>query len=198
MLEFRCSTRWLVVLCTLGLTACADYVKRADYDAALGELRSRDAAMQAQIDSNRSAIDQLRQSMESRLATHEARITELAGRLHVDMNVHFGFDDAQLRPQDRETLDDFARVIGEHHAAAHVTVEGFTDAAGSASYNKRLGQRRADAVRDYLVSAGLSADRVASVSYGKSRERQLQPGAWGDSGAANRRVTLVVDLPPTG
>ena len=188
----------LIACCALSLTACADFVKREEYDAVVSELRSRDNSLQGQIDANKASIAELRQSLESRLSAHEARINELAGRLHVDMNVHFAYDEANLRDQDRATLDSFAEVISGHHANAHVTVEGFTDAAGNASYNKRLGQRRADAVRDHLVSnGGLNADHVTAVSYGEESKRQLAPGAWGDDGLANRRVTLVVDLPPS-
>ncbi|MCB1606978.1 MAG: OmpA family protein [Xanthomonadales bacterium] len=177
-------------------SGCSNYVKREDYDAVVSELRSRDSSLQSQIDANKSAIEQLRSSLEARLSAHEAQIQQLAGRLHVDMNVHFAYDSADLREQDRGTLDAFSQVINGHHPNAHITVEGFTDAAGNAAYNQRLGQRRADAVRDYLVSSGLGADRVTAVSYGEERKRQLSPGAWGDNGLANRRVTLVVDLPP--
>jgi peptidoglycan-associated lipoprotein len=174
----------------LALGACSNYVKREEFDAAIGDLDRRVAA-------NEAAIADLRRSLEARLDAHEARFTELAGRLHVDMNVHFAYDSATLRPEDQPTLDDFARVLREHESGAQVTVEGFADPAGSASYNKRLAQRRADAVREFLVGdGGLDDGRVRSVSYGEAAERQLAPGAWGEGGDANRRVTLVVDLPP--
>lgn len=180
----------------LSLGACSNYVKRTDFDAAMNELRARDSAIEAKADANAAAIASLKASLEAKLAEHEAKLMELAGRLHVDMNVHFAYDKADVRDQDKATLDKFAKVIRDHHGDAKVTVEGFTDAAGDAGYNKRLGKRRADAVRDYLVSQGLNADQVVSVSYGESSERQQSPGAWGDNGLANRRVTLVVDVPP--
>jgi peptidoglycan-associated lipoprotein len=75
-----------------------------------------------------------------------------------------------------------------------ITVEGFADPAGSASYNRRLGERRADAVRDYLVQNGLSADNLRAVSYGEASNRQVERGKTRDEGASNRRVTLVVDF----
>ena len=186
----------IAATCVLGLSACASYVKKEDFDRVVGELRSEQSSIKSQVDANRAAIDSLRQTMEQKLAEHDAKLAELAGRLHVDMNVHFAYDDATLRDADKPALDAFAKVIGEHHPQAAVTVEGFTDAAGNASYNKQLGQRRADAVKDYLVSAGLSGDNLRAVSYGEAKERQLSPGSWGDDGLANRRVTLVVDLPP--
>jgi peptidoglycan-associated lipoprotein len=188
----------IAAVCVLGLGACANYVKKEDFDRVVGEIRSEQSSLRSQIDANKAAISSLRTTMEQKLAEHDAKLLELAGRLHVDMNVHFAYDDAALRDADKPALDSFARVIREHHPAASVTVEGFTDAAGDASYNKQLGQRRADAVRDYLVSAGLNAENVRAVSYGESSERQLAPGAWGEAGLANRRVTLVVDLPPVG
>ncbi|MCK7595457.1 OmpA family protein [Pseudomarimonas salicorniae] len=186
----------LATACALALGACTSYVKKEDFDRTLGELRSEHAALKSQVDANRSAIESLRQSMEKRLADHDAKLTELTGRLHVDMNVHFAYDDATLREVDKPALDSFAKVIREHHPQASVTVEGFTDAAGDPTYNKQLGQRRAEAVKDHLLAAGLAADKLRAVSYGEAKDRQLSPGAWGDGGLANRRVTLVVDLPP--
>ena len=91
-------------------------------------------------------------------------------------------------------LDDFAKVISQHYPGAVVTVEGFADPAGSTSYNRRLGERRADAVRDYLVQSGLSADHLRAVSYGEATNRQVERGQTREAGAPNRRVTLVVDF----
>lgn len=77
-----------------------------------------------------------------------------------------------------------------------MTVEGFTDPAGTASYNKRLGQHRADAVKEYLATAGgFETTQLKAVSYGEARNRQVAPGARGpgDEGLENRRVALVID-----
>ena len=68
--------------------------------------------------------------------------------------VHFEFSKSELREPDRPVLDRFAAVVKEYYPGAIVTVEGFTDPAGSAAYNRKLGQRRADAVKEYLASAG--------------------------------------------
>src|SRR3546814_12275458 len=95
--------------------------------------------------------------------------------------------DLTLREQDKPFLNEFASVIREHHPNVLVTVEGFADPAGSAAYNKRLGQRRAEAVREQLVQAGgLRADKVRAVSYGEDANRQVVAGAWGPEGEANR------------
>ena len=174
------------------MAGCSNYVKRTDYDAAISKLQSNDAQMQQQLDS-------LKADMEQRFAKYDASLTEMQGRLRVDTVAHFEFNKADLNDRDKAMLQDFAQVMKAHHSNAVVTVEGFTDPAGSSAYNKRLGQKRADAVRDYLVqTGGLDASKVRAVSYGKARNRQVVPGATGDAGEPNRRVALVIDHAPSG
>ncbi len=175
------------------LASCASYVKKEDYDAAIDELRNRDAAQQAQIDGLSSEMAQLKADLQERFARYDKAIAEAAGRLRVDSGAHFAFDSAELRDEDKAALDDFAKVIRERHPGTLVTAEGFTDAAGSSGYNRNLGQRRAEAVRDYLLAQGLAADQVRAVSYGQASNRQVVAGAWGDEGQPNRRVALVID-----
>ncbi|HEU4669222.1 MAG TPA: OmpA family protein [Dyella sp.] len=180
----------LVPLCLMGIAlgGCSNYVKKTDFDAAISELRANDQKQQQEIEA-------LTQDMQQRFAKYDAQITALQGRINVDTAAHFAFGDATLRDQDKPLLDDFAKVIAQHHPDALITVEGFTDPAGSASFNKRLGMKRADAVRDYLVNTGgLSADKVRAVSYGEAGNRQVQKGQIRDAGADNRRVTLVIDF----
>jgi peptidoglycan-associated lipoprotein len=112
------------------------------------------------------------------------------------MPVHFEFASAELREADRPVLDRFASVVREYYPDAVITVEGFTDPAGSAAYNRRLGKQRADAVRTYLASNGqLPSTQLKAVSFGETKERQVAPGAKGpgEKGLENRRVALVVD-----
>ncbi len=181
----------------LGLTAvvafagCSNYVKRSEFDATVAQLQQTDKNLQQQIDS-------LSQDIEQRFAQYDAKITKLEGRIRVDTVAHFDFDQSTLSPQDKAMLDDFANVMSEHHADAVVTVEGFTDPAGSAAYNKRLGKKRAEAVRDYLVGQGMNADQLRAVSYGEDGNRQVKSGAAGDNGAPNRRVALVIDFAGQG
>lgn len=172
------------------LVGCGSYVKRDE----LAVLHDNDRRMQQQIDGLEARMSELSDELRVRFERYDAVITEMQGRVRVDMTAHFGFDEATLREEDKPALDDFARVISGHHPDVVVTVEGFTDPAGSAGYNRRLGQRRAEAVAEYLTSAGgLSADQVRAVSYGEAPERQVVPGATHDTGMANRRVALVID-----
>ncbi len=116
--------------------------------------------------------------------------------IRFNVPVHFDFDKADIRDLDRQVLDRFASVVKQFYGQATVTVEGFADPAGSEAYNRRLGQRRADAVKRYLTTTGgLRADQVKAVSYGEAANRQVVPGARGPgmTGIENRRVALVVD-----
>lgn len=175
----------------VALGGCHGYVKRGDFDAAIAELRANDQKQQQQIDG-------LTQQMQERFAAYDAKIAQMEGRVRVDAMAHFAFNDATLRDEDKPLLDDFAKVVTAHYPEAVVTVEGFADAAGGRRFNQRLGQRRAEAVRDYLTSTGgLSADRVRAVSYGKATNRQVLKGKSGDGAEPNRRVTLVIDYAGT-
>lgn len=184
----------LTAALVVALGACSSYIKREEYDATLAELRDNDAQLRADVDALESRMAQLERDLQTRFRDYDAAIERLGSRVRVDLSAHFAYDDATLRNEDKPALDDFASVLREHHPDVVVTVEGFTDPAGSAEYNRRLGQRRADAVRDYLVGTGGLADAsVRAVSYGEDNNRQVRPGAWGDEGLPNRRVALVVD-----
>ena len=97
--------------------------------------------------------------------------------------------------EDLPVLDRFSEVVAEHYSDALFTVEGFTDRAGSVEYNLALGQRRAEAVRTYLINGGgFPAERVRAVSYGEAPNRMVSPGLAGRGvGIENRRVALVVE-----
>src|SRR5690606_20343656 len=125
-----------------------------------------------------------------------ATVQRLEASLRFTAPVHFGFDEATVDAEARESLQRFAGVVGSHYPTAVVTVEGFTDPSGSAEYNLRLGQRRADAVKSVLVDeAGMNGERVRAVSYGEDTRRLVQPGESGpgQQGRANRRVVLVIE-----
>jgi peptidoglycan-associated lipoprotein len=108
-------------------------------------------------------------------------------------DVYFEFDRSELSPEARETLDRSARLLRDH-ASLSVTLEGHCDERGTVEYNLALGQRRADAARDYLVGAGVPASRVQTVSYGKERPvcTDHAESCW----SKNRRVHTVMHENP--
>ena len=79
---------------------------------------------------------------------------------------HFEFDQAQLTGESRQKLQALAKAM-KAHPAARIQIAGNCDELGTTEYNLALGQRRATAAHDYLVSLGVAADRLQTVSYGK-------------------------------
>lgn len=103
--------------------------------------------------------------------------------------VFFALDSDQLDDVARHTIEDDAQVL-KKYASWVITIEGHCDERGTAEYNLALGERRALAVKAYLQSLGLSADRFRTVSYGK--EFPFDPGHAEASWAKNRRAHLMV------
>ena len=83
-------------------------------------------------------------------------------------DAYFDYDKADLRPDARAALSKTADFL-KNYPRFKVTIEGHCDERGSTEYNLGLGDRRASAVKQYLVSLGLSADRLSTVSFGKEK-----------------------------
>jgi peptidoglycan-associated lipoprotein len=83
-------------------------------------------------------------------------------------DAYFDFNKADIRPDAREALTKTAEFL-RNNPGIRVTVEGHCDERGSTEYNLALGDRRAGAVKQYLVSLGISADRISTVSFGKEK-----------------------------
>ncbi len=110
--------------------------------------------------------------------------------------VFFDFDRHDLSPEARQTLERQAAWLQEY-PSARVQVEGHADERGTRSYNLALGERRATAVRNYLIALGITPDRITTISYGKERPAVVGSGeyAW----SQNRRgVTVVTGGAPLG
>jgi OOP family OmpA-OmpF porin len=102
--------------------------------------------------------------------------------------VHFDFDKAAIRPDARPILDEAARILNDN-PNLNVLVEGNTDNIGTKAYNMRLSQRRADAVKSYLVSRGVSASRLTTEGFGF--DKPVASNSTAEGRAQNRRVELV-------
>ena len=105
--------------------------------------------------------------------------------------VFFGLDQYDLSPEARKTVSAQAAWL-KTRAGVSVTIQGHADERGTREYNLALGERRANAAKNYLVSLGVDAARITTVSYGKERPVALESTeeAW----ARNRRaVTITID-----
>jgi len=109
--------------------------------------------------------------------------------VNVGDRIFYGFDKTDLSAEARATLDRQAAWL-KQYPSVKVTLEGHCDERGTREYNLALGERRAAAAKNYIVAAGIAADRVKTVSYGKERPAVLgsNEAAW----AQNRRAVTVV------
>ena len=89
-----------------------------------------------------------------------------AARTGALADVYFGFDRSELAPEAREVLQRNSDWIKEH-PGVQVDIEGHADNRGTNEYNLALGARRAQAVKEYLVTLGVAADRFSTISYGE-------------------------------
>jgi peptidoglycan-associated lipoprotein len=101
----------------------------------------------------------------------------------------YEFDSAEISPRGQSTLDANAELL-KRYPTWVITVEGHCDERGTPEYNLALGERRAVAARTYLVSLGVSPDRLRVVSYGK--EFPFDPGHAESAWSKNRRAHFVI------
>jgi outer membrane protein OmpA-like peptidoglycan-associated protein len=165
---------------------------RQDADAAQQEATSaRETAARAQEEA-----EAIRKRAEAEINRLQAALGQIAETqrtaLGLTMNLgsdhlKFEFDKADLRPEDRELLSRIAGILRTAHDDT-ISVNGHTDDVGSDAYNQKLSERRAQAVRDYLVKAGLSEEILSVQGHGKALP--LVKASSDAARAKNRRVEL--------
>lgn len=103
--------------------------------------------------------------------------------------VLFDYDSSELDAQDRRVLQAQAEWLNGYGKGYSITIEGHCDERGTRDYNLALGDRRANAVKNYLVALGVSASRIKTISYGKERPIALcsNESCW----SQNRRGVMV-------
>ena len=178
---------------------------------ALAAARERDLAERARAEFERIAEsakqeaqlareegDHVRKQREAELERIEKALSQIAETrrtaLGLIMNLgsdtlRFGFDKATLRPENRELLSRIAGVLLASKGY-RIDVYGHTDDIGTEQYNMGLSQRRAQAVRNYLIESGIDPEIITTKGYGKSNPRE--PGTSPEARARNRRVEIAV------
>lgn len=197
----------VAVLTVAASTGACKTVSPDEMDASLDALRAE--LRQEMSDGDRqlaSDVDDKVADLEARMAAletdlqqmerdFEVSIARLEEELRFNVPVYFAFDDATVGFDGQTVLDRFGSVAQKYYPDAQITVEGFTDPAGNETYNVWLGEQRAKAVAEYLVTnTPVTEDRVKAVSYGEDTRRLVSNG-WGPgtNGWENRRVVLVID-----
>ena len=107
--------------------------------------------------------------------------------------VYFEFDRANVKASEASKVQDVANRFKNEDPATDLLIEGHCDERGTEEYNRSLGERRAQALRELLVASGISADRVHTVSFGKDKPKETghSESAW----SQNRRGEFILVLP---
>ena len=123
-------------------------------------------------------------------AMRQAEMAEMAKAAFVNEDVHFAFDSSFIDAEAEGILAQKATWL-QDNADASVQIEGHCDERGTSAYNLALGERRANAVQQYLTVLGIGADRLSTISYGE--EQPLDPGHDEAAWSRNRRAHFVIN-----
>lgn len=104
-------------------------------------------------------------------------------------DVYFDYDKYDIRPSDVETIQRMASLLMKH-PKVKIQIEGHCDERGTQEYNLALGERRANSVKQYLISLGIADDRISTISYGE--ERPVDPGHDEEAYRKNRRAHFII------
>jgi len=173
---------------------------QANSEAQAELARQQAAAQQQKANEATQQAEQYRQEREAELAQlqealgqiAQTRLTAMGLVMTLDSkSVRFDFDKSDIKPEYRDILNRIAGILMTLKGYT-INVYGYTDDVGTQTYNLQLSQRRAEAVRDFLVQAGLSPTIMSAKGFGKSDPRV--PGDSEQARAANRRVEIgIVD-----
>jgi len=174
----------LLVACGKNPPPAATPAPQPNADSIAAAERTR--ADSAAADSAKRAQEEAERIARQRAADSAAAVASAATEVRnmLAAMIHFDFDKSTLRPDDQAGLDQKVAILTAN-AAVRVRISGHCDERGSDEYNLALGNRRATAAKQYLVSHGVDASRIETVSYGE--ERPLATGHDEDSWAQNRR-----------
>lgn len=164
--------------------AAAPQQPNADSTTVAGKAR-QDSIAAAQADAERRAREDAERVARQRAADSAATLERATaeGRAMFATMIHFDFDKSNLRPDDAAILDQKIPIL-QANAGLRIRIAGNCDERGSDEYNLALGNRRAIAAKQYLVSHGIDAGRIETVSYGE--ERPIAMGHDEESWAQNR------------
>jgi outer membrane protein OmpA-like peptidoglycan-associated protein len=160
---------------------------RAALATAAGEAERVRAELDRIEQERQAELDRLERALGSLVETRRTALG-LVMSLGSDA-IEFAFDSAELQGKDRELLSRIAGVLLTSTGYS-VAVYGHTDDVGTAEYNRLLSERRADAVRDYLVEAGVGSEIISTRGYGQTSPRIAE--STPEARARNRRVEIAI------
>ena len=160
------------------LVACSGSGSKEDEAAA-------EAARQAEVAAAEAAREAERQAAAAAAAEQQRELEQAA--MAAGTVFYFDFDSSVLKPEAQQALDAHIALLKTNDES--IRLEGHTDERGTRDYNMALGERRANAVRDYMVVNGIASYRIETISYGE--EKPVAYGSGEANWSQNRRVELV-------
>jgi len=180
--------------------AIANAQELATWEQLQEEQREYVSQLEDAVKGHRAALQ--RQGSEQRARQRQAAALSELGRVREEQGatvltlsgeILFRTGQSELRPEARQRLEAVANAL-KTHPGAEIVVEGYTDSRGREEYNRQLSQRRANAVRSFLVEQGVSPQRIRAVGHGESQP--VASNATPEGRADNRRVEIVVRRQP--
>ncbi len=162
--------------------AVQDQTTSADSDAAAKA--AADAAAAAKAEAERIAQQNLEDQMASEKALELSKAMAAKKRF-ANQDIHFKYDSSELTSMAKILLKEKSAWLKENSSVA-VSIEGHCDERGTTEYNLALGERRASAVKMYLLDLGISGSRLNTISYGE--EQPMDTGSSEDAYQQNRRA----------
>ena len=168
------------------ITARPTEVEKAEKEAAAVKRAQQEEARRAE----EVRIEKLEELEEAKRREAEEKARQLAEAQGFELQpIYFDFDRSSIRDEARAILEKTAAFLKEN-PGIRIRIEGNCDERGTNEYNLALGERRANSAKLFLVSLGISPDRIRAISYGE--ERPLALGGGEDAWAKNRRDDFVV------
>lgn len=167
-----------VLVLAFSLSACSSQDKD-------GGSIATDGTMSSEVTASAAPVDQMggMGQMGPAAGTQQDLVVNIGDR------VFFGYDKYDLTAEARATIEKQAQWL-KTYPNLNVSVEGHCDERGTREYNLALGEKRANSIKNYLVSLGVEASRLQTISYGK--ERPAVTGSDESAWSQNRRGVLVV------
>lgn len=162
--------------------------QEADAEAGMTDgMGGEEAMSEADIQAERDLVAE--QQAQQAEALRQEEMAAMAQAAFVNEDIHFAFDSFVLDPEAERILGEKAAWLQENTGVG-VQIEGHCDERGTSDYNLALGERRANAVQQYLTVLGVDSGRLSTISYGE--EQPLDPGHDEAAWSRNRRAHFVI------
>ena len=189
------SSAWVIGAAMIGAVSMSGCATKGYVNQQVGMVDQKvdaDHARLNQDDAQLAGLDQTsREALErAKAAGKLAEGKFLYAMVLSDDSVKFPVDRASLSPEAQTRLADFVQKLKTDNRNVYVEIQGHTDSSGTAQFNKKLGEDRAEAVRLFMNKQGVALNRLATISYGE--EDPVAPNNTRAGRAQNRRVVVIV------